>query len=220
MLVGQTVASISIFCVHCFFMTRVWLIGKFHWILLPIGGFATAALVAGFFGVADSLQHKSFDEFQHPLIKLLLGIEACCAALADVLVTFQLCYSFFQFRTGIRRTDKLIQRLIQFLVTRGVLITISQICYLAIYYAGIERLYWMPFHFIMGKIYVITMFAILNSREKLRRIAGDVVTDGDFSYAMNSRLQTGQSENTISFNQPEFRNITEYSLLTMIQSVE
>ncbi|KAF5311270.1 hypothetical protein D9758_018726 [Tetrapyrgos nigripes] len=189
-------------------MTRVWLIGKFRWILLPIGLLATAALVAGFFLVAH-LSHNSFDVVRDPILRLQFGIETCCAAVADVLVTFHLCYHFFQFRTGIRRTDKLIQKLIQALVTRGVLVTMGQICVIATFYAGARQLYWMTFYFNLSKLYAITMFAILNSREKFRGIAGDVVTDGDFSYAMNSRLQTRRSENTISFNHPESRTITK-----------
>ncbi|KAF5345744.1 hypothetical protein D9758_011872 [Tetrapyrgos nigripes] len=199
-IVGQAVTAISIFCVHCFFMTRVWLIGKFRWTLLPIGVLATASLVAGFLNVAHTSINKSVDVFQDPIFQLQFGIQAGCAAVADVLVTFHLCCHFFQFRTGINRTDKLIQQLIQSLVTRGVLVTMGQICHITIR---------TPFYYNMSHIYAITMFAILNSREKLRRIAGDVVIDSDFSYAMNSRLQTHQTENSISFNQPESKNISE-----------
>ncbi|KAF5367979.1 hypothetical protein D9758_004420 [Tetrapyrgos nigripes] len=189
-------------------MTRIWLIGKFRWILLPIGLLATAALVAGFFLVAHLLHH-SFDVANDPIFKLQFGIETCCAAAADVLITFHLCYHFFQFRTGIKRTDKLIQKLIQALVTRGVGVTMGQICVIATCYAGAGQLYWMTFYFNLSKLYAITMFVILNSREKFRGMAGDVVTDSDFSYVMNSRLQTHRSENTISFNHPESRNIPE-----------
>ncbi|KAF5344792.1 hypothetical protein D9758_014425 [Tetrapyrgos nigripes] len=189
-------------------MTRVWLIGKFRWILLPIGLLATAALVAGFFLVVH-LPHNSFDVVHDPTLRLVFGVETCCAAVADVLVTFHLCYHFFQFRTGIKRTDKLVQKLIQALVTRGVFVTMGQICVIATFYAGVGQLYWMTFYCNLSKLYAITMFAILNSREKLRRIAGDVVTDGDFSYAMNSRIQTRRAENTISFNHPESGTITE-----------
>ncbi|KAF5367981.1 hypothetical protein D9758_004422 [Tetrapyrgos nigripes] len=214
--IGQTVSSISIFCVHCFFMTRVWLVGRFRWILLPIGVLATAALVAGFVIAAHASVRKSFDLFQDSTFKLQFGIETCCAAVADVLVTFQLCYHFFQFRTGIQKTDKLIQKVIQAMVTRGVLVTMGQICLIATYYAGTNKLYWIPFYFNMSKIYAITMYnpltpllvAILNSRGRFRRIAGDV-TDGSFSFVMTSIIQTHQSENTFSFSQPESRNITE-----------
>ncbi|KAF5354484.1 hypothetical protein D9758_012425 [Tetrapyrgos nigripes] len=198
--VGQTVTSISIFCVHCFFMTRVWLIGKFRWSVLPIGGLATAALAAGLFIAARSAIHH--DTFQNPVYKLPFGIETGCAAAADILVTFQLCYHFLNVRTEIKRTNKIIEQLFQHMLTRGVFVTMGQICLIRIPIR-------MPFYFILSKNYAITMFAILNSRDKFRKIAGDVITDSNFSYVLNTRTQTGRSGDTISFNQPESRNITE-----------
>ncbi|KAF5372625.1 hypothetical protein D9758_005268 [Tetrapyrgos nigripes] len=101
-----------------------------------------AAHFAGLLESAYIAMHTSFDAFLNPTYRVQAGIENCCAALVDILVTFQLCYHFFKFRTGIKRTNKLVEQLIQALVTRGVLVTMGQICLTATFYAASQKLYW------------------------------------------------------------------------------
>ncbi|KAJ7154417.1 hypothetical protein C8R43DRAFT_1186563 [Mycena crocata] len=67
------------------------------------------------------------------------------------------------------RTNSLLERLLGFTVARGGLVTIAQSLVLILYVVQPTKLNWMPVHFMLAKLSIITMIAILNSRESLRR---------------------------------------------------
>ena len=47
--------------------------------------------------------------------------QSLSADLGDVIISVSLCYYLHSNRTGIQRTERLIDRLIMFIVTRGIL---------------------------------------------------------------------------------------------------
>ncbi|KIK58929.1 hypothetical protein GYMLUDRAFT_262265 [Collybiopsis luxurians FD-317 M1] len=204
--ITDVVTVVVVFCVQSFFVSRVWLLGNFHWTIPAFSAaMAVAAMVSGLAGVAQMFTEISVTEFEMADLKLKVGLEAGFAAVADILATAALSWSFYQSRTGIQRTDTLLQKLLQYTVTRGLFVTVAQTTFLIMWLVQTDRLWWTPFYFNLTKIYVITMVAMLNSRESLRATAGTVVTSSDMRFAARSGLsqsQTQQSGNAFTLDKP------------------
>ncbi|KZT65770.1 hypothetical protein DAEQUDRAFT_731067 [Daedalea quercina L-15889] len=102
------------------------------------------------------------------------------AAAADVYICVVLSWLLYQKRTGLRHTDNMIQRLIAYIVHRGILSTVAQIGLCATYLVSLRggELIWVAFHCAGGKVYVGSMMAVLNARERLRNLSHDVRLSG------------------------------------------
>ncbi|KAG5636868.1 hypothetical protein H0H81_006590 [Sphagnurus paluster] len=66
------------------------------------------------------------------------------------------------------RTTTLLNRLMRFVVHRGAMVTLIQTLLLVTFYAAPRKLYWLPFHINVTKLYANTFFAMLNARTHLK----------------------------------------------------
>ncbi|THU75584.1 hypothetical protein K435DRAFT_706855, partial [Dendrothele bispora CBS 962.96] len=98
--------------VEVFFASRVWMIGKFHWIV-------PASIVgAGIASMISELENSSVANFSGHRQKLQVGWNCSLAAVSDIISTVSLLWTFSSFKNGIKQT---------------------------------------PFHYSLGKVYLITM---------------------------------------------------------------
>jgi len=172
------------------------LVGTFHWIvpvliIIP----AIGAVAAGIATVVGEFQDASLTNFLAVRPKLEVGLDAGLASFSDLVATTALCWSFNSVQTGIKRTDTLLQKLFQYTVTRGLFVTINQTVFLILFLVKPEKLWWMPFHLSLSKVYVITMVAMLNSRQSLRNnssASNGIITDSDImpGHSTNNRSGT------------------------------
>ncbi|THU98018.1 hypothetical protein K435DRAFT_661737, partial [Dendrothele bispora CBS 962.96] len=88
---------------------------------------------------------------------LKYGWDGALAILSDVITTVALSVSYNRYRTGIKSTETLLRKLLEYTVTRGLLVTLTQTGFVILYLAKPLTLWWMPFYLSLGKIYVITM---------------------------------------------------------------
>ncbi|KAF5350336.1 hypothetical protein D9758_012791 [Tetrapyrgos nigripes] len=172
------------------------------------GETSTNALATTNLKVKSLLDTGSPDFFSKPRlirnIKVKIALEASFAAVADILATIQLSWTFHQSRTGTHRTDTLVEKLLAYTVTRGLFVTIAQILFIIMFVVDTERLTWTAFYYILTKIYVITMLAILNSRQSLRDTIGSHVTqDPNMDFAMRSAISRHFAEGAWSSSIPE-----------------
>ncbi|KAF9000781.1 hypothetical protein BDZ89DRAFT_1147170 [Hymenopellis radicata] len=90
----------------------------------------------------------------------------CC--LNDIIITVALCYFLHIHRSAaIASTGQLIDSLILYAVSRGVLTAITQIMFLVLNVGLPHDTYWQPFHQVVGKLYVNSVLATLNVRKRL-----------------------------------------------------
>ncbi|THV01208.1 hypothetical protein K435DRAFT_793550 [Dendrothele bispora CBS 962.96] len=160
-----------------FFAYRVWQLQKFHWIVpvlivLCAGGGAAAGIAS----TVGEFQNNVVTVFEGSKQKFEVGWNSSLSALSDIIATVTLSWSFKSAKTGIKRTDTLLQKLLQYTVTRGLFVSVIQTL-LVITFP--DKLWWTPFHLSLSKVYVITMIAMLNSRKALRAQANfdGVITD-------------------------------------------
>ncbi|OCH90895.1 hypothetical protein OBBRIDRAFT_729811 [Obba rivulosa] len=97
-----------------------------------------------------------------------------CASAADVLIAGAMCWSLYTKRTGIAR------------INTGLLTSILALTVIITFSIMPVNFVWLSFFWIMGKCYVNSFLALLNSRENLREKASRVAVG-------MSRLRTGRS---------------------------
>ncbi|THU80499.1 hypothetical protein K435DRAFT_874328 [Dendrothele bispora CBS 962.96] len=192
---------ITVLAVEYFFAFRVWQLQKFHWavpalILLCSTGGAGCG-IASAIGQAQDNQIASLDLRKQ---KFEVGWNYSLSALSDIITTIALSWSFFSSKTGIRRTDTLLKKLLQYTVTRGLFVSLMQTALVITFLVNPVKLWWTPFHLSMGKIYVLTMVAMLNTRKNLHTKATvGIITDSEMG--IQSEPTTGDA--TAEYEQHE-----------------
>ncbi|KAG6918614.1 hypothetical protein DXG01_013025 [Tephrocybe rancida] len=96
------------------------------------------------------------------------GIAKGSSAVADIIATIALCYQLSTSRTGIKQTDSLLKTLMQYIVQRGVLVTMIQTLFLVIFFSTASHAWWLALHVNVTRLYANTFFAMLNGRQNLR----------------------------------------------------
>lgn len=170
MTVEIDLSILSMAMVQVFFASRVYLLKRVHWIVpLMIASFGLAALVPLGLVSAEAVRNPTFGVFLTTKVKHQLTALQILQSTSDVILTVCLSWSFTNAKTGFERTDTLLQKLLQYTVTRGLLMTLFHITMLVVYLAQTDSFNWAPFHFCSSKLYIISMIAMLNARPKLRR---------------------------------------------------
>ncbi|ESK82645.1 hypothetical protein Moror_11199 [Moniliophthora roreri MCA 2997] len=216
-----------IFIVELFFATHVYLLKRTHWIvpaviasdlclrcvhsrirqvvpntLLPAK--LKECIVAGAKQFGNP--YLTFDRSS----KIDFGLGGSLSAISDILVTAALLWSFRQSRTGITKTDSMLQTLFKYTVTRGVLVTVFQIVYIIMFLARTTTLEWSSLQLIISKVYVITMVAMLNSRQSIRANHSGVITvSADFGTSSrgiqgNSIVPDSSGEEHVSYEMKSY----------------
>ncbi|CDO68789.1 hypothetical protein BN946_scf184989.g55 [Trametes cinnabarina] len=100
---------------------------------------------------------------------------SCIMMAGDFLVTFVLIYALQKSRTGIRRTDSLLDLLIVYAVSTGFVICVFNALNVAFAFAFPNNLIYSAFSIILTKLYANTLLVALNTRKSLvsRGILGD-----------------------------------------------
>uniref|UniRef100_A0A0W0FW44 DUF6534 domain-containing protein n=1 Tax=Moniliophthora roreri TaxID=221103 RepID=A0A0W0FW44_MONRR len=161
----------AVFIVELFFASHVYLLKRTHW-SIPL--FIATCAMAAYDGSAK--------QFKDPYLvfnrssQIDFGLGGSLSALSDVTVTGALLWSFHQSRTGLKKTDSMLQTLFKYTVTRGILVTTFQIAYVIIFLVRNSTWEWACFQLMLSKIYVITMVAMLNSRKSIRANHSGVIT--------------------------------------------
>ncbi|KAJ7121252.1 hypothetical protein C8R43DRAFT_1136513 [Mycena crocata] len=203
--------------VELFFARRVYLISQ-RKIIMPaiITLFAIGGLVAGILLVVDVSGTPTIAHLATDRMKVETAVCNTFEAMSDLLSTIALSWAFYTSRGGIKSTNTLLERLLGFTVARGGLVTVAQFLTLILYVTQPTKLNWMPVHFMLGKLSVITMVVILNSRDSLRRQNGktSLVSDSNFTesvappFQLRSMGQSRVDDNKVIHVHRE--QITEY----------
>ncbi|KAF9451746.1 hypothetical protein P691DRAFT_662638, partial [Macrolepiota fuliginosa MF-IS2] len=118
-----------------------------------------------------SLQFQTWEE-----LKALKGLSVTVNILAvapDVLIAGSLFYFLQRSRTGFKKSDTMITRLIVFTVSTGVFTSICAIASLVSILAWGHTLIYVAFYFSLGKLYSNSVLATLNARLTIRGLGED-----------------------------------------------
>jgi len=88
-----------------------------------------------------------------------------------MIIACALCYYLLKSRTGFARTDNLIATLIVYSLTTGLITSILAFICVVTFAIMPTNYIWLAFFWILGKCYVNSLLAALNSRDSLRERA-------------------------------------------------
>ncbi|RDB29953.1 hypothetical protein Hypma_013819 [Hypsizygus marmoreus] len=159
--------------VQTFYTARVLRLSKGNYYL---SGFIFFLVVAnagcGTAWVILSMQMKTFQDLLG-ISALTLTINALSTAI-DVMIAVTLCIMLNNARTGFKKSDTIINRLILFVVNTGVLTSCCAVGSLVSLLASPNTLIYASFYFCIGRFYTNSLLATLNARKSLTGTMQDV----------------------------------------------
>ncbi|KAL0960625.1 hypothetical protein HGRIS_005656 [Hohenbuehelia grisea] len=115
---------------------------------------------------------------QFPKLIWVTSVGLGSAAACDIIIAMSLCFYLTRSRTGFKRTDSLITTLIAYSLTTGLITSVIASVAVITFAIMPTNFIWLSFFWILGKCYVNSFLAALNSRDSLRERAGP--QDGTF----------------------------------------
>ncbi|KAH0589752.1 hypothetical protein H2248_005472 [Termitomyces sp. 'cryptogamus'] len=86
---------------------------------------------------------------------LILILFHAFSVLVDILITIGLTLALRKTKTSFSRTRSLLQRLVIYTSSRGIVIVVVQLAHMAMYFIdSANLLFWFSMHLILSKIYV------------------------------------------------------------------
>ncbi|TDL19778.1 hypothetical protein BD410DRAFT_791643 [Rickenella mellea] len=168
--------SFIAYLVQLFFAHRVW---KFTNRNIYLGGIVVILATVQFaFAVATTVKAFQLKAFSRLLeIKTTIASSLAITVACDVVVTGILCLYLNRSRTGFKRTDSLINNLIWYSVSTGLLPSIFATLQLITYFAMPNNFVNICFSLFLGKLYSNSLLATLNGRATTRAKWG--MSDGN-----------------------------------------
>ncbi|THV06296.1 hypothetical protein K435DRAFT_789450 [Dendrothele bispora CBS 962.96] len=179
----------SAFIVQSFLATRVWHLSKNIYLTGTV-----MALVLGelgcitIFGVIGLVKIHTFDDLKE-LQALSISVNAL-AAIGDVLIACSLSIFLQKSKTGFKRSDTMLQRLILFAVHTGSVTTVFAIASLVSITVAPNTFCYIFFFFCIGRLYTNSFLATLNARRAIRTAGEPVNTTSNLSFAKLFGKQT------------------------------
>jgi len=158
-----TVALIA----NLFFIEKIYLVSnrnKFLALFLTL-----VALGSWGSGLAITALVFEFDLVSNTQINRATLTQKVFSTVMEFLITIFMCWLFKSNQSGIsKRTDRTLTRLIVFSLSRGIVMNMVQLLYTIVYFVFPDQLYWVVFHFMLGKLFTNSVIASLNVREMMR----------------------------------------------------
>ncbi|TDL23400.1 hypothetical protein BD410DRAFT_158682 [Rickenella mellea] len=175
------VNAFIVLLVQGFYAWRLWKMSHGSVVLCgAIGISSVAAFIFNILLFVKVLPIKNYKIFvQHPhlhqeLVTLDYGFLVCGAA-CDVIIAGSMAFLLHKVKSGIKRSDSLVNRLILYSIRTGLFTTIFAIAsvILRIVPSSIDG---TVFYAILTRLYANSMIALLNQRKVIRRDAGPALT--------------------------------------------
>ncbi|KAG2069943.1 hypothetical protein BDR04DRAFT_1077475, partial [Suillus decipiens] len=170
--VVMTVVTIHV--IHLLYSYRIWIVGRdrsrvFRVIPGIIIILSSGTVIALVYVIYHQNPEASLSTKQW---SLFMGFSV--AVFLDILITCSLWYLLASSRTGMSSTDDLITRLICYTINCGSLTSICALLFIFICAAIPHNLLFLSAQFLMGKLYINSYIALLNTRSYLAQPVPDV----------------------------------------------
>ncbi|KAK0434546.1 uncharacterized protein EV420DRAFT_1682776 [Desarmillaria tabescens] len=185
--------AVVVLIVELFFVVRIYKLNSQNWLapavitILALGSFGSCTA----YTVAEIRDVNIMGLVKKDRVAEITAFNGS-AALADILITIALSWNLSRSRTGIPRTNNVIQKMLTYIINRGLLVTVTQTLTLIMFSVEQTKLHWMPTHLSINKFnYAFYTVAILNTRPALREQLNSAVTQ---SLAFNSTSASSQGQ--------------------------
>ncbi|KAI8976298.1 hypothetical protein BD414DRAFT_164275 [Trametes punicea] len=160
-------AGVTIIACQTFFIRRLYLLvaHKYKLLVALVIGLLVGELAFSAAATAEAFIQPTFAKYQH--VTWLISVGFSLAVVADGIITTVLIVSLRRSRTGVGRTDSVVDILILYAMTTGLFTSIFNT--LAFLFALIEpnNLIYVGINIVASKLYATSLFAALNTRQAL-----------------------------------------------------
>ncbi|KAJ7074729.1 hypothetical protein C8F01DRAFT_34232 [Mycena amicta] len=158
------------FIAHCFYAQMIW---KASYNRLIPSVICLLAIITFCLGIATTARLFSNPFADSRSFLILSGLVQGLAAFNNVIISVCLCaWSFVRSkRSSVYESSsslgiaKIVDTLILYIISRGILTAISQLIFLSLDLRYPDEAYWVPWHQAVGKLYVNSVLAALNTRD-------------------------------------------------------
>lgn len=127
---------------------------------------AFIAFVFGLTSVGQIFQQRQLSAFALPSMAVIAGINQAFASVANIVIFIAMCWSLRPARyPDMVRPEGVFEHLTVLFVGRGLGLVIIQLVYLGTFVASPGKPYWIAVQMVAPRVYVNTVFGLLNSRE-------------------------------------------------------
>ncbi|KIJ45010.1 hypothetical protein M422DRAFT_30178 [Sphaerobolus stellatus SS14] len=163
------------FVAQLFLASRIWSVSKsLHsrvcFMAVPVILLGLLQMGAGLAVVSNEATSKTFSGLgsRIDLVREVIILQGAATAACDILISISLCYVLHSHRSGIKRTDSLINRMIIYAINRGIVTSICALLGAFLYYFTPDTYAFLIPSLANAYLYVISAISILTLREGLR----------------------------------------------------
>ncbi|KAJ3966267.1 hypothetical protein EV361DRAFT_1037028 [Lentinula raphanica] len=189
------------FLVQSFLTLRVWKMSNQNKpltlliVLFVLGEFACSVAFT-----ISSLKLVTWEDLTQ--LKSLSMTVNVLGAVADVLIAAGLFYFLHRSRTGFKKSDTMISKLIMFTVSTGLLTSICAVASLLSILIWGKTLIYVAFYFSLGRLYSNSLLATLNARKSIRGLDDDDGANVSFSLqTFSNKFRPARRNMTMAPNQ-------------------
>ncbi|KAF8165087.1 hypothetical protein B0H34DRAFT_222439 [Crassisporium funariophilum] len=178
--------------VQGFLTLRVWRLSGNN---IPLTAVVAALVLAGFgcsvVFTAQSLKLQTWAELNQ--LKGLSMTVNVLAVVADILIAAALFFFLHRSRTGFKKSDTMISRLIMFTVSTGLLTSVCAVASLVSILVWGQTLIYVAFYFSLGRLYSNSVLATLNARQTIRGLGED---SDELSFSLQGISKSGERQHS------------------------
>jgi len=173
--------------VELFFALRVWKVSKNIFLTGFVAALSCLHFLLGIYFTTQAFSLREFSQFSQLDWVTIAGLGG--AAVADLTIAGTLVFFLNRSRTGYKRTDSIINTLMIYSIKTGLLTSIFATATVIFFVAMPNAFVYDVFFFCLGRLYVNSLLASLNSRQTMR----DKASVSDSTLVQLSNLKPGAS---------------------------
>ncbi|KAF8076057.1 hypothetical protein FPV67DRAFT_395307 [Lyophyllum atratum] len=164
----KLLVTIITFVAQVFYARTIWRVSSNKSVPIIILLLALVTLALGLVTTEHLFRNPLATSISEKKFTIISGLVQGLASLDDILITVALCF-FLHARRVVgfnsqNRTEAIIDSLMLYAVSRGILTAVTQFLFLVLNVALPHDTFWQPFHQAVGKLYVNSVLATLNVR--------------------------------------------------------
>ncbi|KAI5116702.1 hypothetical protein M0805_004775 [Coniferiporia weirii] len=172
--IAQTYAAFNFFITSSnapylsFFAWQIWKVSKNRLVVIFIVFLAFCAIGLDMEVIAELFRNQSVLSLGDPTVWITGSTVQGLDALCDIVIMVSFIYYLNSRRTGVKSTERIVDNLILYAVSRGIVTVVTQLVFVSLDVAFPGQVYWVPFQQTVGKLYVNSVLVSLNSRRAVR----------------------------------------------------
>ncbi|KAL5524313.1 hypothetical protein ACEPAF_9453 [Sanghuangporus sanghuang] len=155
--------------VELFFAWRVWKVSNSIWLISFITVLAFLHFSLGIYFTVEGFRLGRFSKYSELTWVTCVGLGS--AAACDMTIAISLVYYLLRSRTGFKQSDSIISTLVMYAINTGLFTGVCAAAATICFAFMPTNFVWLAFFWCLGKLYVNSLLASLNSRQALRKIA-------------------------------------------------